>query len=416
MSGGFTNFIANKLLTSKVGSRKLSGPVVAVATMAVALGVAIMIVAVAIGLGFKHEVRDKIVGFGTHIQIVSLDFNRSYETTPIKADSTLEYNIAAIEGVRHLQPFVLKPGIIKTAEEIQGIALKGIDASFDTTFLASCLEEGRMIHIDTARSNDIYLSREIANMLKLNVGDAVRMYFVGGKGLRARKFTLCGIFNSHFSEFDHKIAFVDIRQLQMLNNWADNQISGYEVIIDDFDNLDNVAKQVSAYTSMVIGPDDVFLHTQSITEMQPQMFGWLALLDMNIAVILVLIISVACLNMVSGLLILILENTNTIGLLKAIGCRGRRIRRIFLVMAMHIVGRGMIIGNIIGITICAIQALTGVVKLNPENYYLDTVPIMLPLGVWAALNIGAFLFTTLMMVAPSHVISRITPAKALRFN
>ncbi len=416
MNSKFTNFVAQRLLTSKVGSRKLSGPVVAVATAAIALGVAIMIVAVAIGLGFKQEVRDKIVGFGTHLQIVSLDFNRSYETTPIKVDSALEANIANIEGVRHIQPFILKPGIIKTTEEIQGIALKGIDAKFDTAFLASCLEDGRMIHIDTTRSTDIYISRSIANMLKLNVGDAVRMYFVGTKGLRARKFTLCGIFNSHFSEFDDKMAFVDIRQLQALNNWEMNQVSGYEVIINNFDDLNTITKEVSAYTASIIGPDDTFLHTQSITELQPQMFGWLALLDMNIAVILVLIIAVACLNMISGLLILILENTNTIGLLKALGCRGKRIRRIFLLMAMRIVGRGMLIGNVVGIAICVVQATTGIVKLNPENYYLDTVPILLPVGVWVVLNVGAFLFTTLMMVAPSHVVSHITPAKSLRFN
>ena len=416
MKNGLTAFIANRLLNSKVGSRKLSGPVVNVATAAIALGVAMMIVAVAVGIGFKQEVRDKIVGFGTHIQVVSLDFNRSYETTPIKLDSKLEDDIKSVDGVRHIQPFIIKPGIIKTTEEIQGIALKGVDAQFDTTFLASYIEEGQMLHIDTARTNDIYLSRNIANKLKLNVGDAVRMYFVGEKGLRARKFSLCGIFDTHFAEFDDKMAFVDMRVLQALNNWSANQVSGYEILIDDFDNLAKVATDVTDYTSAIIGPEDTFLHTQTITDLQPQMFGWLALLDTNIAVILVLIIAVACLNMISGLLILILENTTTIGLLKAIGCRSRNISKIFLFMAMRIVGRGMVIGNLLGVVLCIVQSTTHLVKLDPENYYLDTVPIELPIGIWVLLNLGAFIFTTLMMLAPSQVVARITPAKSLRFN
>lgn len=414
----YSLFIAHKLLQQRSG--KLSGPVIRVATAAVALGVAVMILSLSVGLGFKQEVRDKIVGFGTHIQIVSFDYNRSYETNPIPNDSLLCSKINSINGVKHIQPFIVKPGIIKTDEAIQGVALKGVDATFDWSFIESVMEEGGTIDFGTdstsKASEAIVLSRTIANLLCLNVGEPVRMYFIQNNGIRARKFILTGIFNSHFPEFDEKMAFVDMRHLAKLNGWADGQISGYEVMLSDFDLMDNVTYDIATSTSTYVGPNDTFLRVQSIKDLQPQIFGWLNLLDTNIFVILALVIAVAGLNMVSGLLILILENTNTIGLLKSMGCPNDNIRHIFLYMAAWIVGRGMIIGNLIGLTICLIQKNTGVISLDPDSYYLDTVPILISPITLIALNVGTLLLTILLMLGPSYIISRISPAKSIRFN
>lgn len=411
----YSLFIARRLLKQKRGH--LSGPVVKVATAAVALGVAVMIISLSVGLGFKQEVRDKIVGFGTHIQIVSFDYNRSYETNPVPKDSLLCDNIKMIDGVRNLQPFILKPGIIKTDDAIQGVALKGVDDSFDWTFIESVMEDGvSLVGDTTSNATGIVLSRSLATLLKLETGDAVRMYFIQNNAIRARRFTLLGIFNSHFPEFDEKMAFVDMRHLAKLNGWEQNQISGYEVMLDDFDKMDDVAQSIVEMTSSYVGPDDTFLRVQSIKELQPQMFGWLNLLDMNIAVILVLIIAVAGLNMISGLLILILENTNAIGLLKAMGCRNGKVRSVFVYMAMWIIGRGMIVGNVLGIGLCLVQKYTGMVRLDPDNYYLDTVPILLSPMVIVVMNIGTLVLTTMMLLGPSFVVSRISPAKAIRFN
>lgn len=416
MSFDYSLFVARRLMRSNSGERRLSGPVIKVATAAVALGVAVMMVSLAVGIGFKQEVRDKIVGFGTHVQIVSFDYNRSYETNPIDYDSVLCQQVMAVDGVRHIQPFIVKPGIIKTDDAIQGLALKGIDRQFDSQFLSSIMEEGSVLELpDTAKGTGIILSRTLADALKLSLGDPVRMYFIQN-GIRARRFELTGIFNSHFPEFDNRMAYVDMRQLTGLNGWTDGQISGYEVMLSDFDLMLDAAEEISYIASAKLLPDNTFLRTLSILDLQPQIFGWLNLLDMNIAVILILIVAVAGLNMISGLLILILENTNTIGLLKSMGCPNSRIRRIFLYMAARIVGRGMLWGNVLGLVLCIFQKSTGLIALDPENYYLDTVPILLSPLTWLLLNVGTAFVTTLMLIGPSYVASRISPAKSIRFN
>ena len=411
----YSLLIAQRLLRQKTG--KLSGPVVKVATAAVALGVAVMIISLCVGMGFKKEVRDKIIGFGTHIQVVSFDFNRSYETNPISNDSVLCRNLSKVEGVRGIQPFIIKPGIIKTDDAIQGVALKGVDSTYNWTFLNSVMEEGSALTLSPdSTSSGIVLSRRLADMLKLSLNDAVRMYFIQNEKIRARRFSLVGIFDSHFPEFDEKMAFVDMRQLLKLNGWNENQISGYEVMLSDFDKMDDAADDMAYVASSYVGPNDTFLKVQSIKDVQPQIFGWLNLLDMNIVVILSLIIAVAGLNMISGLLILILENTNTIGILKAMGCRNSNVRKVFIYMAVYIVGRGMLWGNVIGILLCVVQKYTGLIGLDPENYYLDTVPMLISPVVIILLNIGTLALTTLMLLGPSYVVSRISPAKSIRFN
>lgn len=270
---------------------------------------------------------------------------------------------------------------------------------------------------DSAKSDDILMSRSLTTLLKLQVGDPVRMFFVQDGKVRARRFTLCGIFDSHFEEFDKSLAYVDMRHLAQLNGWDSTKVSGYEVLLDNFDQMDDVAQSLA---SLVIGrgvdDEGEMIRVRHIRDLQPQIFGWLDLLDQNILVILVLIIAVAGLNMVSGLLILILEHTNAIGILKAIGATNGMLRKVFIIMALRIVGIGLIIGDAVGIGLCLIQQETGVIGLDPDNYYLDTVPILLRAQDLVMLNAYTALFSLLLLLGPSSMVARINPAKSIRFN
>lgn len=396
---------------------QFSGPAIRVATAAVALGMVVMIISVAVGLGFKREIRDKIVGFGTHIQLTSLNLNSSLETPPLPYDSSLVEAVAQVPGVRSIQPFVTKPGIIKTDDAFQGITLKGVDTSFSWSFISSCLVEGTVLSLpDSAKSDQIVLSHSLAQLLKLNLGDPVRMFFVNSEGVRARRFTICGIFDSHFDEFDKSLAYVDMRHLVQLNGWQPGTVSGYEVLLSNFDDMDAVADSLVSIVSTRFTSEDDMIRVRDIRDLQPQIFGWLALLDQNILVIIVLIIAVAGLNMVSGLLILILEHTNAIGIFKAIGARNSMLRNVFILMALRIVGRGLLIGNVVGVGLCLFQFYTGAVGLDPENYYLDTVPVLLSVPHLLLLNVGTAILSFLLLLGPSGMVARISPVKSIRFN
>jgi len=412
----FELFIARKIRSGGFSGKKLAGPVIKVATLGIVLGMVVMILSLAIGFGFKREIRDKITGFGSHIQIMSYDYNYSYETNPITKDSTLKATLQAMPGITKIQAFGTKPGIIKTNDAMQGIVLKGIDASYDWTFMKSILTHGRTMEIkDTVRSDEILISDELASMLHLKLGDDVRMYFFQSNIL-ARKFKIVGIYDSHFPEYDKLFALVDLRHVQKLNDWDETQISGYEITVDSFDNLDKLSKAVDNETSTYISEDGGMLRTKSIKQIQPQIFGWLDLLDLNMVVILVLIVLVAGFNMISGLLILILERTNMIGILKALGAGNNSLRRVFLYLSAYILGRGLLWGNLIGIGLCLIQKYTQVIQLDASNYYLETVPIYItPLHI-VLLNICVISLTMLMMLGPSYLVSRISPVKAIRFN
>lgn len=401
---------------SPEGSR-FSGPAIRVATAAVALGMVVMIVSVAVGLGFKREIRDKIVGFGSHVQITGYSLNSSFETPPLPYDSMLVAEVSCVPGVKGLQPYVTKPGIIKTDDAFQGIALKGVDSSFNWSFINSCLVEGHSLALpDSAKSDDILLSRSLANLLGLSLGDPVRMFFVNAYGVRARRFNICGIFDSHFDEFDKSLAYVDMRHLVQLNDWKPGTISGYEVLLHNFDMMDDVTNALSSIATTHVSSDEAIIRVSDIRRLQPQIFGWLALLDQNILVIIVLIIAVAGLNMVSGLLILILEHTNAIGIFKAVGASNSLLRNVFILMALRIVGKGLLFGNVIGVGLCLIQKFMGVVSLDPENYYLDTVPVLLSVPHLLLLNLGTALLAFLLLLGPSGMVARISPVKAIRFN
>lgn len=412
------NFIAKRLMSKGSGSGNLSRPFIRITTIAVALSLAIMIIAVAIVTGFKKEISEKTIGFGSHIQILNYDGNRSYETRPISKNQDCIPKIKAIKGIRHIQVFALKPGILKTDTDIQGVVLKGIGPDFDWSFFKKSLVAGEIFELsDTATTNKTIISKTLSLLLRLNVGDKFQMFFVEKeKTPRVRMFTVSGIYDTKMSEFDKVFVLGDIRHIRRLNDWKDDQISGFELLVDDFDRIEDLALQVDDISGFVFFDDGSKLKVQSIIEKYPTIFDWLGLQDLNAIILIVIMIVVAGINMISGLLIVILERTKMIGVLKAMGAANPLIRRIFLIQSVRIVLKGLIFGNLVGLAICLIQKEFGILKLDEASYYLSTVPIYLNAFHILMLNIGTFLVTIAMLVVPSMVISRISPEKTIKFD
>jgi len=409
-------FIANRLTDPKQGKGNLSRPFVRIATIAVAVSLAVMIIAVAILTGFKNEISEKTIGFGSHIQIINYDRNLSFETVPI--DSQLDFlpQINEIAGIRHIQRFGLKPGIIKTQTDIQGIVLKGVDADFDWSFFKSNLTEGQIItHSDSSTSNETIISKSISQLLNLKIGDTFDMFFVQ-EPPRFRRFTVTGIYNTQMAEFDKLFVICDLKHIQKLNGWEPNQVSGIEILIDDFEEINSITNKIDDIVSYHFLNDGTRLRVQSIVEKYPQIFDWIGLQDTNAIVLLVLMMAVAGINMIAGLLIIILERTNMIGILKALGAENRFIQKIFLIQSGHIIVRGLFWGNLLGISLALIQLKFGIVKLDEANYYLSTVPINLDIINILLLNIGTFVLTIAMLLIPSMVILHISPDKTIKFE
>lgn len=400
-------FIAKRLSTNRQSG--YSGLIIRIAIAAVAISIAVMIISVAIVKGYKVEIRNKIIGFSTHIQITRLDLNNSYQTTPLVSDTLMEHLIRNQEGIDHVQKFAIKAGIIKTANEFEGLVLKGVDKGYDWRFIQQHLKQGTVLKFqDSATSNGIILSQKTVDKLNLKLGDAVLMYFVQDPP-RARKFTLSGIYKSGFDEMDALYAFADIRHVQKLNNWNANEINGYEIGISDYNRLDEMTDKVTGFVPYN-------MEVKSIRSIHPQLFDWLNLLDLNVLIIIILMIAVACINMSTALLILIVERNNMIGILKALGARNRSVRNLFLYMASYLMIGGMLIGNIIGIGLCWSEQKFAWLKLPQESYYLSEVPVKFDSIDVLLINGGAFLICILVLIIPSRFVLRISPAKAIRFE
>lgn len=409
-------FIAKRIFSDKSVKKGISQPIVTIAVIGIALGLAVMILSVAIVTGFKSEISNKVIGFGSHIQILNYDSNLSFETAPINKQQSFYNDVNNLKGIKNIQPFAIKAGIIKTQEDIQGIVLKGVDGSFDWSFFDQNMVAGETFRVtDSVKTNDIIISNYVAKLLKLNVGDRFATYFIQDPP-RMRPFTIKGIYETSLAEFDEKFALIDIKHIQKLNNWDDNQISGFEILLDDFSKLDKMTQDVHDIVGFHFNPDGTKLKVVSIKEKYPQMFDWLDLTDMNVYIILALMIAVAGFNMVSGLLILILERTNMIGILKAMGTKNWSIRKIFLYQSAFLISKGLLWGNIIGIAICFLQVKFQIFKLDPNSYYLDAVPINLKVWHILALNSGTLAITVVMLIVPSYIISRLSPEKTIRFN
>ncbi len=368
-----------------------------------------MIISIAIVKGYQSEIRSKIIGFSTHIQISSLDMNNSFETTPIYRDTVLEKLLQQNDGVTHLQPFAIKAGILKTKEDFSGVVLKGVDSAYDWRFLQQHLVSGSTLslHPDSV-SNTILLSKVLADKLKLKVGDHVLLY-IAQEPPRVRKFLIVGLYNTGLEEMDKLYAFVDIQQVQRLNQWSEYAVSGYEVGLKNHADIDLVSTEL-----LSLLPYNLEIHT--IRDLFPQLFDWLSLLDLNVWVIIILMIIVACINMATALLILIVERSNMIGLLKAMGANNQSVSRIFVYMVSYLIVWGMIIGNIAGIGICLSQYYGGWFKLSQDAYYLSEVPILLKWTDVLFINLGSFIICYLVLLLPAAFVSKVTPIKAIRFQ
>lgn len=412
-------FIARRIFFTRGTSRKFSESIVSFAVFGIAFGLFVMILSVAIVTGFKQEVRDKVIGFGSHIQLVNFDSNTSYETIPVSKDQPWLNDIRKMDGIKSIQSFATKPGIIKTDDEIHGIVLKGVGADFDWSFFRENLVEGSVFSVsDSSRSDEVLISKQVASLLKLRVGDPLYTYFLNEETTtqKMRKFRICGIFSTSLEEFDRLFVLADISHIRKLNDWSSNQISGFEISIKDFNKLGSITQKIRRVTIKYSEDDETVIRPVTITSKYPQIFDWLNLLDMNVWIILGLIILVAGFNMVSGLLILMLERTTMIGVLKAIGTDNRSIRKIFIHISAFLILKGMFWGNIAGITFCIIQSEYGLFKLDPGSYYLDTVPVNLKISYLLMLNAGTVLTTLLMILVPSWYVSKIEPDKAIRFD
>lgn len=408
-------FIAQRFTFSKENARRMSAPIVKIAVAGIAIGLAVMILSVAIVTGFKNEVSRKVTGFGAHIQISNFDANNSFETKPISTSDIDFDRVMRINGIEHAQPYITKSGIIKTENEIQAVVLKGIDKQFDWSFMQSNLVDGSIFTItDSVKSNRIVISQYIANLLNLNVGDKITVYFVQDPP-RMRPFIISGIYKTSIEDFDHVFALVDMRHLQKLNGWSNDQISGVELTINNFDQLYDLNDSVFFAIGNNFGQKTV-LKISQIRERYPQIFDWLNLQDMNVLVILALMLVVACVNMISGLLILILERTNTIGLLKTFGYSNWQVQKIFVLQSFFLIIKGMIWGNVIGIGLCLLQKYFGIVPLDEASYYMSQVPINLQFWHVAILNIGTIVITLAVMLLPTLLTSKISPATTIKFN
>ncbi|WP_372643096.1 ABC transporter permease [Ancylomarina sp.] len=409
-------YIARKITYKNKSDRQISRPIISIATLGIALGLSVMILAIAIVTGFKAGITEKITGFGSHIQISNYDNNNSFETYPIDINLIPFDHLSQIEGIKHIQSFATKPGIIKTKDEIQGIVLSGASLNYDWSFFKDKLVEGDTISmIPSEKSNQVLISEKLAKLLHLSVGEKLIMYFVQ-QPIRQRAFTISGIYNSGMDEFDRLFVICDMRHIQKLNNWEDNQVSGIEITLTDFENLDETKELIRDNVTGIFTNDGSTFKVRSIKQRHPQIFNWLEMLDLNVWIILGLMILVAGFNMISGLLIIILEKTNMIGILKALGTDNWSVRKIFLYQSSMIIGKGMLWGNLIGIGICLVQYHFQLISLDPVNYYLDTVPINLNIFHLFLLNIGTLIATVSMLLVPSYYITRITPSKAIKFD
>jgi lipoprotein-releasing system permease protein len=392
-------FIAQRLIKGRREETSFSRPINVIAIIGIAMGLAVMILAVSILTGFKKEIREKIVGFGSHIQIMNFDSNISFETTPISDTQNFIPKIKQIPGIRHLEVFATKAGIIKTEEDIQGVVLKGIGKDFDWSYFSNNMVDGSVFTVtDTGRTDKVIISKKISDMLRLHTGDSFVMLFVQDPP-RYRKFTISGIYETSLEEFDKIYVFCDIGHIKRLNGWEDDQVSGFEIFI-----------------GYQITEDETKFKVTNVRIKYPQIFDWLNFQDINVIIIIFLMLVVAGFNMISGLLILILEKTNMIGILKALGSEDTTIRRVFLYQAAYLIGKGLFWGNLIGIGLAIIQLKTGVISLDPSSYYIKTVPVNLELAHVLLLNAGTMAAIIIMLLVPSQLISRITPVKAIRYD
>ena len=413
----FPFFIARRIYSDKGDKRKVSRPAIRIAIIGVAIGLAVMIVTVSVIFGFKHTIRDKVVGFGSHMQVYNILTYSGSTPHPICADDSLMDVLRSVEGVKNVERYTTTQGILKTDEDFLGVVFKGIGPEYDTSFLKQHLKEGEIPQFSDSTSHyQLLLSKMIADKLRLKTGDKVFAYFIDNEDVRTRKYTVCGIYQTNMTRFDENLCFTDIYTANKLNGWNKDQITGVEITVTDFERLQETSDRFVVQVNRSLDNEGNCLVSDTIYELYPQVFSWLELLDINVWIILALMVCVAGFTMISGLLIIILERTQMIGVLKALGARNDAIRHTFLWFSVFIIGQGLFWGNVIGIGIVVIQQMTGIVTLDPQIYYVTEAPMELNIPVILLINVATLLICVFVLIAPSYLISHIHPAKSMRYE
>lgn len=410
-------FIAKRIYADKTeDGKRFSRPAIRIAMLGVAIGLAVMIISLGVVFGFKHEVSSKVIGFGSHIQVISLTQNQNYEVMPVLTNDTLIGKVKKVRGVDHIQRFATRIGILKTDDDFCGLTFKGIGEEYDTTFFSNCLVEGEIPHFsEKESSNKILLSRKVATNLNVKVGDRIFAYFMGEESMRARRMTIAGIFATNMNDYDMNYAITDIHTVRKLNGWDDEMSSGLEITVKDFEQVEPITDKLQ-FIHKQNDRNGVMYGVFSIKELAAHTFSWLSVLDMNVLMILVLMILVSAFTVVSGLLIIMLERINMIGTLKVLGSTNKSIRRIFINFSIMLVGKGLLFGNIAGLLLCWIQQQFKVVSLDASVYYIDSVPIQFNWIMIVAVNVLTLLISSVVIWGSSHLISIGKPASTMRFE
>ena len=400
--------IAQKLYFSEENNQRSSRPAVRVALGGIIIGVMVMIVAISVVVGFKQEISQKVAGFGSHIQVVNFDNNSTYELQPVRVSDSLLFSLRSIPHVKSVSTFASKPGIIKTDSAFQGVIFKGTDY---WNYFEENIVDGRK----PERANEVLISTELASILSLNLEDAILCYFIEDD-LRVRRLYVVGLYNTCMSEMDKLFVLGDIEVVRRLNAWDDDQVSGIEVLVDDLRFLEETTNSVYFVTANRLDEEGNAYYTQNLKQLNPQIFGWLDLLDMNVVVIIILMLCVSGFSIITGLIILIMDSISVIGTLKALGADNGFVMRIFVYQALMLIGKGMIVGNVLGLSICMLQYFTHLLPLEASSYYVSYVPMAFPWGWWCLLNVGTLLVSWAILLAPSAVVTQISPAKVMHFE
>lgn len=410
-------FIARRIFNEPGKKNRASRPAIRIATAGVAVGLAVMIVSVCVVLGFKHTIRDKVVGFGSHIQVADFMTLQGAGNYPVVMNDSMMRAMKRILGVTHVQRFATKEGILKTDNDFLGVIFKGVGPEWDSTFIHQNMVAGSIPKFDDKAShNKILISQNMADKLGLHVGDRIFAYFIDRGGVRTRRLTIEGVYQTNLKRYDEVTVFADLYQVCRLNGWQPDQFGGAEITVNDFTRVDEVEQ---SFIKRVNRTTDRYGETYSsatIKEVSPQTFAWLDLMDLNVWIILALMMAVAAVTMVSGLLIIILERTSMIGVLKALGARNSLVRSTFMWFAAFIIGRGLLLGDAIALGLLALQRCTGLVKLDPQTYYVSTVPIEFNWPIILALNVATLVISLVILVAPSYLVARIHPARSMRYE
>ena len=409
----FELFTALKLIksnSSDKNGRNSIRPIINIALLGIAISVAVMIVSVAIVTGFQKEIREKIIGFGGHIQISSFQSTDGFEVIPISTDQPFYPELDTLEKVSNIQVYANKAGILKTKEEIIGVALKGIGSDFDWSFFKDFMVKGDTLSFnDSIKSNEVIISQKIASKMKLDTGDNFIVFFIQNSKPRPRKFTIKGIYSTSLEGFDELFILGDIRHIQKINGWKKNQVGGFEVNLKHYEDLDVVDDFI--YNNIPFE----YKTTTIITKNQ-NLFGWLSLQDINVSIIIGLMIFVSGINMASALLIMILDRTRMIGIFKAMGATNSSIRKIFLYIATYLMSVGLFWGNLIGLTIALIQKYFKIFKLSPETYYISHIPINIELSNIILLNVFTLILCLIMLIAPTYIVTRINTIDTIKMD